>query len=105
MAPTCSICRHPMRHDIEAELRAGTPYRDIAPRHNVSKDALSRHRANHMSRHTATGLAAAAEIMSILDRAATSPTWHLTLLAVQEARRFVEELMTLNLTVPSSRRS
>ncbi|MGA8699458.1 MAG: hypothetical protein WB689_37655 [Xanthobacteraceae bacterium] len=36
---------------IEADLRAGNPYRDIARRHNISKHALSRHRLNHLSRH------------------------------------------------------
>jgi transposase-like protein len=103
MPQTCTICQHPERLDIEADLRAGTSYRDIARRHNVSKDALSRHRAKHMPRHTETGLAAAREIVRLLDKAVTSPNWHSTLLAVREARRYVEELMTLNLTVPASR--
>ena len=103
MPQTCMICRHSERHDIEAELRAGTPYRDIARRHHVSKDALSRHRANHMPRHTETGLTAAREIITRLDKAETSPNWNLTLLTVREARRYVEELLTLNLTVPASR--
>ena len=35
--------------------------------------------------------------------AATSPTWNLTVLTIREARRYVEELMMLNLTVPTSR--
>jgi len=56
-----------------------------------------------MSRHTATGLAAAKQIMAILDRAETSPTWNLTVLTIREARRYVEELMMLNLTVLASR--
>jgi hypothetical protein len=103
MPQTCTICQHPERQDIEADLRAGTTYRDVARRHAVSKDALSRHRANHMSRHTETGLAAGKEIMALLDKAATSPTWNATVLAVREARCYVEELMVLNLTVPSSR--
>jgi hypothetical protein len=103
MPRICGICGHPQRHDIEADLRAGTTYRDIARRHNVSKDALSRHRANHMSRHTATGLTAAKEIEALLHKAETSPTWTATVLAVREARRFVLELMTLNLTLPASR--
>jgi hypothetical protein len=101
--PPCSICRHPERASIQADLRASIPYRDIAQKHHVSKDALSRHRANHMSRHTPSGLTAAREIVTLLDRAATSPNWNSTLFAVREARRYVEELMMLNLTVPSSR--
>jgi transposase-like protein len=103
MPRICGICRHPERHEIEADLRAGTPYRDIARRHGVSKDSVARHRAKHMSRHTATGLTAAREILTLLNEAATSPIWNSTVLAVREARRYVEELMTLNLTVPSSR--
>jgi len=33
----------------------------------------------------------------------TSPTWNSTLLAIREARRYLEELLMLNLTVPASR--
>jgi len=101
MSRTCTVCLHPKRDDIETDLRAGTSYRDIVRQHNVSKDALSRHRANHMSRHTATGLTAASEIMAILNRAETAVSWNLTVLTIREARRYVEELMTLNLTVPA----
>ena len=43
------------------------------------------------------------QIKALLDKAETSPTWNLTLLTIREARRYVEELMMLNLTVPSSR--
>ena len=56
-----------------------------------------------MSRHTATGLTAVSEIKALLDKAETSGSWNSTLLAVREARRYVEELMMLDLTVPSSR--
>jgi hypothetical protein len=80
------ICRHPERPDIEADLRGGTSYRDIARRRHVSKDALSRHRANHMSRHTETGLTAAREILALLDKAERGANWNCTLLAVRDAR-------------------
>jgi hypothetical protein len=59
MPPTCSVCQHPERADIEADLRASIPYRDISRRQDLSKDA----------------------------------------------RGFVQELMMLNLTLPSSRQS
>ena len=103
MPPTCSVCQHPERQDIEADLRGGTSYRDIARQRNVSKDALSRHRRNHMSRHTETGLTAASEIVKLLDRAEASLTWNATVLAVRECRQYVQQLLVLNLTVPSSR--
>ena len=46
MPRTCTICRHPQRHEIEADLQAGIPYRDVARRHDISQHALWRHRAN-----------------------------------------------------------
>jgi transposase-like protein len=98
MPRTCTICRHPERLAIEADLRAGIPYRDIARRHNISKHALSRHRLNHLSRHTATALATTMKIKPLLDKAETAPTLNGTLLAIREARRCLEELvMLLNL--------
>jgi hypothetical protein len=103
MPQSCSICQHSERQDIEADLRGGSSYRDIARRHDVSKDSVARHRANHIARHTETGLTAATEILTLLHKAEISPTWDSTVLAVREARRYVEELMTLNLTVPASR--
>jgi hypothetical protein len=46
VARTCTICRHPNRHDIDAGLATGTPYRDIAGRFAVSTSALDRHRGH-----------------------------------------------------------
>jgi hypothetical protein len=95
MPRTCTICRHPERLDIEANLRAAVPYRDIACRHNISKHALSRHRLNHITLHTATALATSMKIKPLLDKAETAPTWNGTLLAIQEVRLYLEELMLL----------
>ena len=98
MPRTCTICRHAQRHEIEADLQAGLPYRDVARRHSISKDAVSRHRASHVSRHSATALATATKIMALLNQAETASMWNATLLTVREARHCVEELlMQLNL--------
>jgi len=106
MPRKCSICRHPERPDIEADLRAGVPYRDIARCHDVSHHALWRHWTNHVSRHSATALATVTKIIALLDKAETDATWNATLLTIREAHRYVEELMMLlNLTVPSSRQT
>ena len=92
MPRSCTICRNPGRDAIEAELRAGASYRDIARRHGASKDAISRHHANHMSRHTATELALAAnEILKLLDKAETSPSWNATILTIREARQLLQK--------------
>src|SRR6516162_7864126 len=88
MPRTCTICRHLERHAIEAELRASASYRDIARRHAASKDAIARHHANHMHRLAATELAVAAnEILKLLDKAETSPSWNATILTIREARQ------------------
>jgi hypothetical protein len=93
MPRTCSICRSPRRHEIEADLQAGLSYRDVARRYNISKDAASRHRASHVSLHTTPALATVTKIMALLNQAETSATWNVNLLAVREARHCVEELL------------
>ena len=103
MPRNCTVCLHPQRQEIEADLQAGLSYRDVARRYSISKDAVSRHRASHVSLHTTPALATVTKIMALLDKAETDATWNATLLTIREAHRYVEELMMLlNLTVPSS---
>jgi hypothetical protein len=92
MPRNCSVCRHAQRHEIEADLQAGLPYRDVARRYNISKDVIGRHRA-HVTLHTTPALATATKIAELLSAAETSPTWNANLLAVREARHCVEELL------------
>jgi len=47
----------------------------------------------------------ARQIMILLDKAEAAATWNSTLLTIREARSYVEELMMLNMTVPSSRQT
>jgi hypothetical protein len=91
MSRTCSICRHPRRYDIEADLIAGTGYRDIARQRNLSKDALARHRARHMLSANAPN-SVVGDILALLDQATTAATWNATLSAVREARNHAKEL-------------
>jgi regulator of sirC expression with transglutaminase-like and TPR domain len=44
----CSVCAHEQRVEIDIALVSGEPYRDIARRYRVSKDALTRHKAEHL---------------------------------------------------------
>jgi hypothetical protein len=83
MPRKCSICRHPKRHQIEADLQAGSPYRDVARQYGLSKDAVSRHRASHVSLHTTPALATVTKIEALLHEAETSATWNISLLMVQ----------------------
>lgn len=47
--PTCTICAHAARHQIELGLVHRVPARALAVRFNVSKDAITRHSKNHLS--------------------------------------------------------
>ena len=49
MARTCTVCSHPERARIDKALVAvQNPYRDIARQYGLSKDALLRHKADHL---------------------------------------------------------
>ena len=93
MPRKCSICRHAKRHEIEADLQARASYRDVARRHDISKDAVSRHRASHLPLHTTPALATATKIMALLNQAETATTWNFSLLTIRETRRSFEELL------------
>ena len=92
MPRICSICWHPERHEIEADLSAGIGYSDVARWYGASKHALRRHRANHPSLRNATGGGSAFEVIELLDKAEKESTWNATLLTIREARRHLEEL-------------
>jgi hypothetical protein len=100
MSRTCTVCRHPDRNDIDAALRAGTPYRDIARRFQLSKDAISRHRGNHLPQNEdadkslPTGVAEiVARALALLDDAWTAETWDLAMLKVRQARLSLEKVL------------
>ena len=48
MPRVCTVCVHPDRPAIDAALIACETYRDIARRFRVSKDAVARHKDEHL---------------------------------------------------------
>jgi hypothetical protein len=108
MPRTCTICSHEDRYDIDSILVDRTkPYRDIARRYDVSKDAVSRHvSGGHISELIALAADAerAAQADTLLDRIealqsrtlaileATEETseHRIALAAIGEARRNLE---------------
>jgi hypothetical protein len=92
MPRTCTICRHAKRREIEADVQAGLSYRDVARRHNISKDVICRHRA-HVSLQTTPVLGTVIKIMALLDNALAAPTFNVCLVNIQETRRSFEELV------------
>jgi hypothetical protein len=55
----CTICQHERRHQIELALVHRVSCRILAARFEVSRDALRRHRRNHLSPQHAAALLAA----------------------------------------------
>ena len=51
MPRRCTICDHPERVEIDAAVVAEEGYRDIARQWRVSKDAVARHKADHLPAH------------------------------------------------------
>lgn len=54
---TCTVCRHPKRKAIEADIVRGCTLRDMAVRFGVAKTIIARHATEHME----TGLIKAQE--------------------------------------------
>jgi hypothetical protein len=52
MARKCTICEHPNRNEIDADLVSGESYRNIAARFGTSA-ALVRHKGDHIPAHLA----------------------------------------------------
>jgi hypothetical protein len=48
MPRTCTVCGHVRRHEIEQAMLAREPFRAIARRFGLSKDALLRHHDDHL---------------------------------------------------------
>src|SRR5215208_1805774 len=76
MTRVCTVCAHPQREAIDRALIGGEPYRDIARREKISKDALYRHKSEHLPAHltkaadveeeaTATGLLARLRALNV----------------------------------------
>jgi hypothetical protein len=57
MPPTCSICRHQDRNDIDRALAGPDSLRAIARRFHVTSSSLDRHRRHHLAPLIARSLA------------------------------------------------
>ena len=56
MSRKCSVCQHPDRRDLDAQLvEGGASLRGIARKYLLSEDALSRHRKNHVPQAVSRG--------------------------------------------------
>ena len=108
MPRLCTVCVHESRAEMERELLAGHSLRDIARHWRVSKDALARHKSNHLPAHLALARKALVvaqaddllaqvealrdQALGLLDRAQNAGDLRAAISAIREARSCVELL-------------
>jgi len=108
---TCTACHHAQRVELDQQLVQGTPDTQVAARFGLGKDAVRRHRINHLSASLkalrgrgpgATGERAMdrleglyAAAMAVLESGMTEGKATMTLAAVKELRALVELLAKL----------
>lgn len=70
MPRVCTICTNENRAEIDQAIVAGTPLRDIARHNAVGKDALMRHKSDHLpaSLVQAAGAVEAKNALNVLDQ-------------------------------------
>jgi hypothetical protein len=111
MPRSCTICTHPEREAIDEALVGGIAFPALVAEYRVSKDSLSRHKANHLPAKLV--MAQAAEEMAqadtlleqvrdlqrraleILDKAEEAGELRTALSAIREARGNLELLAKL----------
>ena len=111
MPQTCSICTHPERDAIDAELLSGTANRRIATQYSLSEAAVRRHRKSHLpaeliQAQEAQAVAQADDLLAqvvslkdkalkILGQAETEGDLRTALAAIRETRSTLELLARL----------
>lgn len=111
MAGRCTVCRHPDRETLDRELAGGITMRDAADKYALNKDAIGRHKRNHLSkalkivqerRETAGAQKAVdraeelyVKASTILERSEIEGNGQLSLAAIKELRSTVELLAKL----------
>jgi hypothetical protein len=69
-SPTCSICQHPKRHEIEALRAAGCSLDSIASKCGAHRDAIWRHWTKHVTNDVKSQYLADIPIAEVAERAA-----------------------------------
>ena len=111
MPRTCTVCSHPEREVIDRQLVEGIAFPALVAEYRVSKDALSRHKANHLPAklvlaEKAEEVAQADDLLdqvrdlqgralAILDKAEATGELRTALSAIREARGNLELLAKL----------
>ncbi|MCD6417829.1 hypothetical protein J7M00_03490 [bacterium] len=108
MPRKCTVCAHPERAEIDQAIVDGVPYRAIACRYGVGREAVRRHAKNHLPRtlvkaHEAAEVARADDLLArareyearaveLLKKAEEENDYGTALRGIREARACLELL-------------
>ena len=111
MPRKCTVCAHPKREEIDQAIVDGVPYRAIACRYGVGREAVRRHALHHLPRtlakaHEAKEVARADDLLArareyetravaLLEKAAEENDYGTALRGIKEARSCLELLARL----------
>jgi hypothetical protein len=111
MPRSCNVCSHPDREAIDEALVGGIAFPALVAEYRVSKDSLSRHKANHLPAKLVMAQAAVevaeaddllaqvrdlqARTLAILEAAEETSQHRTALAAIREARSNLELLAKL----------
>ncbi len=104
MPRSCNVCSHREREAIDEALVSGVAFPALVAQYRVSKDSLSRHKANHLPAKLVMALAAEevaqakdlqARTLAILEAAESTDQHRTALSAIREARSNLELLAKL----------
>ncbi len=89
MPRSCTVCTHPDRTEIDEALVGGIAFPALVAEYRVSKDSLSRHKANHLPAKLVMAQAAeeVAQADTLLDQARNLQARTLAILEAAEETR------------------
>jgi hypothetical protein len=96
MPRDCTICGHAEREQIDREIIAGLPYRDISGRFALSKSAVERHANGHIAAAIARAAGASIAITADLLVSEVRTLREVTLGILEEARVVGDHAASLN---------
>ncbi|MHB8162786.1 MAG: hypothetical protein ACYDDV_00380 [Methanoregula sp.] len=120
MPQSCSICTHPRQQEIEKAIIARQSNRSIARQFDVSKDAVARHRKDHLpdklvKAADAKGRRDAEKLLDLMDElltdvkgvikaAKSSKDQRTLLLGIREGRETASRLLELTMIADIEKR-
>jgi len=91
MSRVCTVCVHAQRKDIDLALAGGASNRAIARQWSVTKDAIARHKADHLPKTLTNGIQVAEVVHARNVRAELEKAFHRTNLVLDACHDWLQD--------------